>query len=123
MATKRLQTKKTPRTSRGVSEDAASVCLGLANTILTQGVRGEIRGTGGETEVIRRLLFVLHAQCQVTARLQVIQSFQGVPRHLDVVIVLGVSFRHTPELITTVVVVDHRRLPGVLVDVEVTFGV
>ncbi|MCY1421395.1 hypothetical protein D9M71_370510 [compost metagenome] len=42
---------------------------------------------------------------------------------MHVVIVLGVGLGDTPQLTTTVILVDHRCLPGVFVDVEVTLGV
>lgn len=121
---KKATDTKTPRTGRGVfTRMRPRVYAGLANTILTQGGRSEVAGGGGEAKVIRLLLFVLHAQCQIAAGLQVVEGFEGVPRHLLVVVVLGMCLGYTPQLATTVIVVDDRCLPGVLVDVEVTLGV
>ncbi len=47
----------------------------------------------------------------------------GVPGHLLVVVVLGMSFSYTPQGTATIVVVDGSGLPGILIDVEVTLGI
>ena len=87
-------------------------CSLLAYPILTQRRRGEIGSGGGEAEVVGLLFLVLHAQRQVTSRLQVIEHLQGGPGHLLVVVVLRVRFGHAPQLSTAIVMIDHGRLPG-----------
>lgn len=55
--------------------------------------------------------------------MQVVQDFQCIPRHLLVVVILGMGFGHAPQLTATVVMVDDGCLPGIFVDEEVTLGV
>lgn len=97
--------------------------VALTHAGLAQGCRGELAFGGGEAELVGALFLVLHAQGQVTTGLQVVAGFQGVPRYLVVVVVLGMGFGDTPQVTAAIVLIDDCGLPGVLVDIEVTLGI
>src|SRR3990167_8100726 len=90
---------------------------------LAQGRRGVIAFFCRVVELVSTLLFVLHTQSQVTTGQQVVQGLYAVPRHLLVVVVLGMGLGYAPQGTATVVVVDLRGLPGIFVDEEVTLGI
>ncbi|MNQ88619.1 hypothetical protein D3C85_1038940 [compost metagenome] len=69
------------------------------------------------------LLFVFHTEGDVATGNEVVQRFEGVGRHLVVVIELLVPFGDAPELATAVVVIDQCHLPAVFVDVHVALGI
>src|SRR3990167_11001201 len=96
---------------------------GLAYASLAQGRWGVIAFLRWVVELVSTFLFVLHTQSQVTTGQQVIQGLDAVPRHLLVVVVLGMGLGYTPQGTATVVVVDLRGLPGIFVDEEVTLGI
>ncbi|MCY1512764.1 hypothetical protein D9M68_472380 [compost metagenome] len=59
----------------------------------------------------------------VAAGLQVVEHVQRGPGGRQVVVVLQVGHRYAPQLATAVVLVDHRGLPAVLVEVQGALGV
>src|SRR5690554_973443 len=76
------------------------------------------------TTVLRsRGFFGVHAQSDVAACQQVVQGLQGVARDLLLVVEGQVTFAHTPQGATTVVVISQADHPGVLVHEEVTLSV
>src|SRR5690554_249829 len=76
------------------------------------------------TTVLRsRGFFGVHAQSDVAACQQVVQGLQGVARDLLLVVEGQVTFAHTPQGATAVVVISQADHPGVLVHEEVTLSV
>src|SRR5690606_12240813 len=67
--------------------------------------------------------FVIQPHHQVTARVQIVLGFHGIPGHQVVVVHHAVCFSHTPQFTTAIVMVDLNGLPGVFIKIEHTLGV
>src|SRR5690606_32141613 len=80
-------------------------------------------GRRSNTILRSRGFFGVHAQSDVAARQQVVEGLQGVARELLLVVEGQVTFAHTPQGATAVVVISQADHPGVLVHEEVALGV
>src|SRR5690606_25341613 len=80
-------------------------------------------GRRSNTILRSRGFFGIHAQSDVATCQQVVQGLQGVARNLLLVVEGQVSFAHTPQGATAVVVISQADHPGVLVHEEVALGV
>src|SRR5690606_11305085 len=80
-------------------------------------------GRRSSNELRCRSLLGVHAQSDVAACQQVVQSLQSVTRNLLLVVEGQVTVSYTPQGATAVVAVGQGDHPGVLVHAEVTLGV